>query len=64
MEINNILAIKCGLNALLQSYTNYFQITALIFHFGSTNSLLGAVAQIDVQEGNFQYVSLERIAHM
>lgn len=64
MEINHILAIKSGLNALLQSYTNYFPITAHIFHFGSTNSLLGTMAQIDVQEGSLQYVSSERVAHV
>lgn len=57
MEINHILVIKCGLNVLLQSYTNCFPIIAHIFHFGSNDSLLGAMAEIDVQEGSFQYVS-------
>ena len=64
MEINHILAIKCGLNALLQSYTNYFPVAAPIFHFDSPNSLLGSMAEIDVQEGSFQYVSSERVAHV
>lgn len=64
MEINHILAIKCGLNTWLQSYTNYFPITVHIFHFRSTSSLLGAMAQRDVQEGSFRYVSSERAAHV
>lgn len=53
--------IKYDLNTLLQSYTNYFPIMTHIFHFCLTVS---AMTQTGVEEGSFQYVRSERVAHV